>query len=187
MEQRYQLTGHILVSPPQIIDRRFQNSVIVMVNNSPAGSWGIVINKPMIGVAMSTVCANISIAWSGTDMVYAGGPIDPHGLHIIHSGDMVTAASQMIAPDIYVTSDIQFLNMMAQGHKPRRYRFFLGVCTWAPDQLEGEMEGSPPWTPEHRWLTAPVTESLIYDNEDTAQWQAAIDHCASYRIKDWMA
>lgn len=186
MEQRYQLSGHVLVSPPQIIDRRFQNTVILLASNTPAGSWGLVINKPMMGITMQDVCQRIGIDWQGKDEVFAGGPIDPHGLHIIHTGDMTTTASQQVGSNLYVTSDISFLQAMSQGTRPRQVRFTLGVCTWAPDQLEGEQSGLPPWTPEHRWLTAPGDEELVFSLESEDQWQAAIDHCARHRVKDWM-
>lgn len=187
MEQKYNLAGHILVSPPQIIDRRFQNTVILVCGNNAGGSWGLAINRPMAHATMQDICQRISLPWTNTDPVYVGGPVDPHGLHIIHSSDIVCTESLQVADDIYVTNDVAFLQTIGTGVRPQWMRFTLGVCTWAPDQLEGEMTGQPPWTPEHRWLTAPAESDLIFNSDDSDQWQAAVNHCASYKIRDWMS
>jgi putative AlgH/UPF0301 family transcriptional regulator len=119
---------------------------------------------------------------------HAGGPIDNTGIHILHTPDVVTPLTRHVTPDICVTGDTTLLQGIGDGTMiPNRYRFILGVCTWAPGQLEGEMSGVAPWNKDHQWLTVPANDEIVFDYDDIDQWNAAVDMAAENIVKDWMA
>jgi putative AlgH/UPF0301 family transcriptional regulator len=62
----------------------------------------------------------------------------------------------------------------------------MGLCSWAPGQLEAEILGQHPWPNESSWLTAPATEDIIFGVEGMDQWHEAVNHCAKATVKDWM-
>ena len=81
---------------------------------------------------------------------------------------------------------MQYLLKLSEGRDPGVHRMFVGVCSWAPGQLEGEILGESPWSREHSWLMAPSDKSIIFDYDELEQWQAAVDHCAKHAVRDWM-
>lgn len=180
------LTGQLLIAPPTISDRRFSNAVIYIVNHSESGAWGLALNKPVTGVAVNTIMQRLKFPIVMNGEIHAGGPVDNTTVHFLHSDDVISADTIVNDNGICTSGDMAFIDRLMHNYLPKKYRVFLGACTWAPGQLEGEMSGQAPWTMEHRWLTAPAMSSVIFDFEGMEQWNAAVDLAARSAVKDWM-
>jgi putative AlgH/UPF0301 family transcriptional regulator len=64
---------------------------------------------------------------------------------------------------------------LSMGDQPSYWRMFTGVASWAPGQLEAELEAQPPFRKEHSWLIAEPNDELLFENDSDTQWQAAVD------------
>ena len=180
------LTGKLLVAPPNVMDRRFNNTVIYVCKNSPTGSWGVVLNKPIEDVSIKTIMDKIGYDIKMDGIIHAGGPVDHTTLHFLHTPDILSTDSIVNENGICVSGDEQFVDHLLNDRIPRRYRVLLGACTWGPSQLEGEIMGQEPWTPEHSWLIAPANPAIVFGLDGMDQWHAAVDLAARSAVSEWM-
>jgi len=178
--------GYMLVAPPKIGDRRFANTVIYIINHSPAGAWGIITNKPILNVNVKQVFEKIGMECDIDGVIHAGGPVNNQSIHLLHSPEVKGPETQEVSPGISVSNDLNFLMHISKGFVPKKFKAFLGACSWAPGQLEGELIGVKPWSPEHSWLYAPADPTIIFGLTGIEQWQAAVEKTAKVAIKDWM-
>ena len=179
------ITGKLLVSPPNIIDRRFANTVIYIVEHSEAGAWGLVLNKSS-NVDTRTVLQKLHLDVDIEGMIHAGGPVDGGSLNFLHTHDVLSSETYMNPNGICISNDMEFICKLCDGAMPKQHRVFAGRCMWAPGQLEGELAGSYPWSPEHSWMVIPAIPELIFGSDDMSQWQDAVNHCARLTVSNWM-
>jgi putative transcriptional regulator len=145
------------------------------------------LNKPS-NTANRTVLQRINIDVPDlTGDTYAGGPVNNASVHFLHTAEVLSMET-LVGPHggICSSGDTGFLAEILQGNIPRRFRMFVGLCSWAPGQLEGELTGTPPWTKDHSWLIAPASEEIVFDYNGMEQWSAAVEYCAQHTVKDWM-
>lgn len=177
-------TGHLLVAPPKMMDKRFSNTVVYIVNHTAAGAWGLVVNKPG-NLTNKDLLGQIGIDLDLVGIAHAGGPMNTNSIHFLHTPEIVSAGT--FPGNIYASGDMEFIQRLQVGPTPKQFRMFVGSCSWAPGQLELEVMGESPWRPEYSWLTVPATPELVFYGDEMQQWQQAVDACATNVIKDWMA
>lgn len=183
MNQNY--AGKILVSPPNIIDRRFANTVIYIAEHNDTGSWGLIINKASnIPASKIMERAGLDVTLGGT--VHLGGPMELQKLVLFHSADVISSETLMSPSGICVSNDMEFIAKLIDGERPRYIKAVIGVCTWGPGQLEGEIAGLPPWRPEHSWLIGEPDIETVFELDDLDLWTECVHHCAKSIVKDWM-
>ena len=183
METNY-FTGQLLVAPPKMVDKRFSNSVIYIVNHTASGAWGLVINKAG-NLSNKELLSQIGIDLDLHGIAHAGGPMNTNSIHFLHTPDITSAGT--FPGNVYASGDMEFIDRLRIGDRPEQYRMFVGSCSWAPGQLEMEVYGQSPWRPEHSWLIVPATPELVFIGDDMFQWQQCLDACATNVVKDWMA
>lgn len=181
------LTGQLIVAPPKIVDRRFNNTVIYINSHTPAGAWGLVINKPITGMSNKDILERVSITLDLPGEVHAGGPVNSTSLHFLHTPDICTMESQHGGTGLAVSSDMGFVNLLIDGNLPKKYRLILGACSWGPGQLEGELAGVEPWSKEHSWLIAPIDNDIMFNLTGMDLWRASVELSAKSAVSEWMS
>jgi putative transcriptional regulator len=175
--------GDILIAPPGLPDSRFSETVIYLWEHSLKGSAGVVLNRPSTNT-IQEVCSDV-VEHIGSHCLYWGGPVLPNIVFMLHSAEWSTVKTQIIDPQIAVTSDSEMFLRVSEL-QPMYWRAFFGHSGWAPGQLEGELRGQEPWRSEQSWLVwhEPPAEWLFECPEDD-MWQSAIDHCRSQEVASW--
>src|SRR5271165_3647983 len=84
------LAGQLLVAAPSMGDPRFERTVILIIQHSPSGALGIVINKPIGETSIARVFE--ALGQKGSDVagdvrVFSGGPVQPEVGFVVHSAD----------------------------------------------------------------------------------------------------
>lgn len=176
------LIGQLLIAQPANQDSHFSKSVVLIAQHSITGAWGVVVNKPAKNVNMSNIMNAANIEYSGNEMVYTGGPVEPARVQVIHTMDWFSSGTLKITEHIGITGDLSILAAINAGEGPKLYRAGVGLAVWSAGQLEGEQSGLDPWTPNHRWLTTPATVELCLTGSGEEQWQRAIDTCVNNKI-----
>jgi len=180
------LTGQLLVAPPKILDRRFNNTVIYINSHTSTGAWGMVINKPIVSVTNTDILKRVNIELDLPGEVHAGGPINSTSLHFLHTPDVSTMETRHSGTGLCVSSDMGFISELMAGNIPKQYRLILGTCSWAPGQLEGEISGQEPWNKEHSWLVAPADHEVLFGLTGMDLWRASVELSARSAVSDWM-
>ncbi len=162
------LSGHFLISTPQMPDPRFQEQVIYLCAHNDEGAMGLVINNPHREISMLEVlsCTNIPLPSTQLPPVYKGGPVEVDSGFILYSSDYRADHALEITPKVSLSRDSSLLMDISRGLGPRNYLFLLGYAGWGAGQLELELM-------DNSWLTVPADIEVLFNTPDEFKWKKA--------------
>jgi putative transcriptional regulator len=158
------LRGHVLIAAPVLLDPNFRRTVVLILEHTPEGAVGLVLNRPselVAGEAVPELCGLVG----GADRVWVGGPVQPQA--VIAMAEYTDGAPQErsvvgpIAP-LEVESDLD-----AAAAHVSRVRVFAGYAGWGEGQLDGELE-------EDAWFTAPALPGDVFTDDHPTLWNRVL-------------
>ena len=165
------LVGKLLIALPGMTDERFAQTVIYICAHSSNGAMGIVINKPIPGLAFSEVMKQLDIETkpSAADLpILYGGPVGTGRGFVLHSGDYESSDSTLpVSGDISLTATLDILRAIADGRGPKHALFALGYAGWSAGQVESEFQ-------TNGWLHCEADPGLVFGVSPDAKWRAAL-------------
>ena len=179
----------LLIAPPTIPDHRFRKTVLMLTHNHDGGSFALCLNKPSRYVC-NDIIKDLEIA-GDIDLqipLYWGGPVSPGTVWMLHTSEwQLEDRTVEITEDWSMTSHESMFACLADGDCPRQFRMVFGFCSWAPQQLEAELRGMPPWHPNHSWLIAanPGAEWLFEQPVENL-WENATTLCSHQAVDRWL-
>lgn len=173
-----ELVGSLLIAPPSVRGNFWQKSVVLLTEHHRQGSVGLYLNK----VSKMTIKEfakqnNVMLDISG--FLHIGGPVNVQALTLLHTNEWSCGNTMRINEEFSISSSPEILTNMAMGFVPKKWRMFVGLCGWAPTQLENEIKGNPPFHPKNSWVIASATEKLVFDLEGQTQWTESIEQAGS--------
>ena len=162
------LQGKMLVAKPSMPDRRFAQTVILMVRHDPKGAFGLVVNRPLGTVEIQDKAAGAKGGKSVQWPAFAGGPVEPNRAFVIHSTDYRLDATVPVAKGLAVTADRQILAHIVAGKGPKTLLYVVGYSGWGKGQLEDEMRRND-W-----YVTAADARIVFGPEEPAAKWEKAV-------------
>lgn len=136
---------------------------------------GLIINKPTdrdIGYLLSA-----GSEWGRP--VMRGGPVQSSGLILLHSSEWRsknTFPTRSI-DGVCLTSDQSMLKRLVDGDQPRHWQLIMGLCVWAPGQLEREI-GAGFWMVDpESWTAEQLTQLPKRD-----PWRRVIERSAEVLV-----
>ena len=165
------LAPGLLLAMPQLADPNFSRAVVLMIEHSEQGSFGLVINHPS-PIKATELLESLEMSWRGEDsaVVWAGGPVSPSTGWVLH--EPIGAATPGEAGTIEITSTISLstspdrLRAIASS-PPRNVRLLLGYSGWGPGQLAQEMARGA-------WLHTAADQRLVFETPADEMWEAAM-------------
>ncbi len=132
------LNGKLLIASPTMQDY-FHRTVILMVEHSDEGAFGLVLNRPSettVGEASPELADLIGEG----HLLHVGGPVQPNA---------VTAIGEHHDPDEATKLIVGTVGMVDLDDPPElsRLRVFAGYAGWGAGQLDGELE-------QEAWIVA---------------------------------
>ncbi len=161
-------TPFYLAALPQLEDEEFSRAVILVLEHTEEGAFGVILNKPFLsGETLPTqVVAEIKDVTGETvqefeQPLYRGGPLREETIFTIHSWSQGTNPGTEFAPGLYVTSDPElFQDILTQSAESGIQKsFFLGCSNWEAGQLDAELRGGS-------WLMIPFTQDFLFREGD---------------------
>ncbi|MBX3155793.1 MAG: YqgE/AlgH family protein [Deltaproteobacteria bacterium] len=170
MVESANLAPGLLLAMPQLSDPNFSRSVVLMIEHSKNGSFGLVINHPS-PIKASELLDSLEMSWRGEDsaVVWAGGPVSPSTGWVLHEPVVVAEPGPgtiAITSRISLSTSPERLRAIA-NQPPRNIRLLLGYSGWGPGQLEAEMSRGA-------WLHASADPELVFDTPADAMWSSAM-------------
>ncbi|MFO1506319.1 MAG: YqgE/AlgH family protein [Lysobacterales bacterium] len=163
------LTNQFLIAMPALRDPNFARGVTFLCQHGEDGAMGLLINR-LSEYRLGDVLAQMNLASELTGVidspVLIGGPMQPERGFVLHSPEGEWESSFRISDHVSVTTSRDILVAMAAGHGPEHALVALGYSSWSPGQLERELR-------ENAWLTAPSSESLLFEVPLESRWEAA--------------
>ena len=187
MTQAVQPTD-LLISPPNIPDPRFRNSVLMITHHAEAGSFALCVNRAA-GYTLDEILADseLKITDAPKFPVYWGGPVSANSLWMMHSVDWVVEGTVMVSSRWAMTSTRQMFAQLALGDVPRHFRIVMGYCSWSAGQLDMELNGLGPWKKDQSWLVANnLGPEWLFDQDPEDLWSAATTLCSHQAVDSWL-
>jgi len=164
-----------LVANKTMRDSRFKNTVIVMLDNDEEGAWGLVINKPLASVPLSSLIhksRNTTVKekklFNVKIPIYWGGPVNENKILILHSQEYKNETTKNFK-NLSISSDYKTLLEIADNKGPKNKLVILGVSSWGDGQLEGEME-------RDGWILSEINTDLIFEEDNLKKWINALNN-----------
>ena len=162
--------GTLLLAVPQMLDPNFMHSVVLMVEHTSEGAYGLVVNRPS-ALTIGQVLAEHPMLSDLAFPVHFGGPVGrDSAFHLLHQVPDDLPGSMEIAEGTYLGGDLDSLGelLCRQGDHEGDVRAVLGYSGWGSGQLDFELEAGS-------WLPAPSAPELVFsDLEPEEAWRAAV-------------
>jgi len=162
------LAGQLLLALPGIGDPRFAHAVIALCIHRPEGSMGVGVGRTLPGLGLHALLKQLDIApGAAPDVaIHAGGPVEPQRGFVLHSADWRGEDTLAVSPALAMTSTLDVLRAIAEGHGPDRWLVALGYAGWGEDQLDEELRQSG-------WHTVPAADELVFEAPAAERWARA--------------
>jgi putative transcriptional regulator len=144
------LSGKLLIASPSMPDY-FHRTVILVVEHSEDGAFGLVLNRPSettVGEASPELAELIG----DEHILHVGGPVQPNAVTAVGDYPDPTDATKLIVGTV---------GMVDLDDPPElsRVRVFAGYAGWAAGQLDGEME-------QEAWINEDAHPDDLFAEDD---------------------
>lgn len=162
--------GNLLIASAHIQDPRFYHAVVLILQHTKDGTFGIMVNHPL---ATEKIAALLAAAGDddktveGTIPVFSGGPVQPEMGFVVHSADYHTADTMPVDGKVAMTASKEALKDIGHGKGPKKCFFAFGYAGWGAGQLEGEIA-------RNDWFTASEDSALVFDDDRDTVWDKAL-------------
>jgi putative transcriptional regulator len=125
------LGGQLLIAAPSMGDY-FHRTVILVVEHSEQGAFGLVLNRPS-ETSVGEAAPELGELIGAEHLLHVGGPVQPNA---------VTAIGEHVDPGDSTKQIVGAVGMVDLDQPPdlSRVRVFAGYAGWGPEQLDGELE-----------------------------------------------
>jgi putative transcriptional regulator len=164
-------TPLFLVAMPQVADPFFYRSVVLLLEHSEEGSFGLVVNR-MTELPLSAILEELGLERQSQDDTFAffGGPVHPSvGTALFRNGTAEADPGQTldVGDGVRLSQDIRVLRRIAET-PTLRFRLVLGSAGWVSGQLESELR-------RNDWLIAPFDANLLFTTANQEMWERALE------------
>jgi putative transcriptional regulator len=179
---RASLAGHFLIADLDLADPPFYRSVVLVLDHSDTGAFGLVVNRPL-GLTAAQIVLDPSVEVEfperrGKIPLYGGGPVETQAVFCLHSGlpeAYRSAAVREVQPGLYFEPSFPALQPYVSGQAPELppddapvIRLFLGYAGWGEGQLENELD-------QEAWQVIEARSSLVFQTPPQDIWKKAME------------
>ncbi len=176
------LTGKLLLADLDLKDPHFLKSVVLVVEHSADGAFGLVVNRSL-GLTADQIVDEHNRAVKfplrrGKIPLYGGGPVENQAVFTLHTGldsGSCSPAVREVAPGLFFEPSFPAVRDYVSGVSPEyppddlpTVRLYLGYAGWGEGQLEEEMS-------EGAWHVVPAEANLVLRTPPTEMWQRAME------------
>ena len=165
------LAPTLLLAMPQLRDKNFVRSVVLLCEYGAKGALGFVVNRPTDLRAADAVELEPPVHGDSGLMLWTGGPVEPQRGFLLLGDDPQVDDSERISDGFHLTASVAVLRRLLESDPAelagQRCRLLLGYAGWAPGQLDSELAASA-------WLTVPPDADLVFDTPPEQMWERAI-------------
>jgi putative transcriptional regulator len=158
------LKGSLLIAAPTLLDPNFRRTVVLLLEHTPEGAIGVVLNRPSDTEAREAV-PDLRAVLTDDDPIFLGGPVQPDTV-IALADHLDPVEDEAICGSI---ASLEFEDDPDQLHQAvSRARVFAGYAGWGTGQLEGEID-------EEAWFTEIAQPGDVFSAEPERLWSAVLE------------
>lgn len=152
----------LLVAAEGMADPRFRQSVVLVTRHGRSSeSVGVIVNRAT-DVSLDRLFPQLKPALR--HRLHYGGPVAPGKIVFLVRSKAAPVAAIAMAEHLFLSSDGGSLKQLLAAPTPAtRLRVFNGFASWAPDQLEGEIDRGD-------WYLLPVDADVLFSDPLDEMW-----------------
>ena len=125
------LAGQLLIAAPSMGDY-FHRTVILVVEHSEQGAFGLVLNRPS-DATVGEAAPELGELIGEEHILHIGGPVQPNAVTAVGEHQDPGEATKLIVGPVGMVD-------LDEPPSLSRVRVFAGYAGWGPEQLDGELE-----------------------------------------------
>ena len=145
--------GQFLIASPHLRDENFVKTVILLIQHTDQGAFGVVINRPTAKTVEQLWDEVGPSHCDSQQPLYMGGPV-PGPLMAVHTDRSLAELDAM--PEVFLAVKKEDLDELVR-QKRHPFKIFVGHAGWGAGQLEMELK-------EGAWFTLPATAEAVFDH-----------------------
>jgi putative transcriptional regulator len=156
--------GQLLIAGPALLDPNFWRTVVLVVEHSDDGAFGLVLNRPSETTVGEAVPEITELADSD-EILFIGGPVQPSAVIVLGRFEDPGDAVLLAFDDVGV---------LGAGPSPEELsagliaaRAFVGHAGWGPGQLDDELERGD-------WILDTARLEDAFCSEPEALWSSVL-------------
>lgn len=164
-----ELTGSLLVATPILSDPNFGRTVVLVVENAPSGTLGVVLNRPT-QVRVADVLEPWGELTSGPQVMFQGGPVALDSALAV-GGVLAQSDDEPLGWRRISDERVAGLGLVDLDAPPQvlagelgSLRIFAGYAGWGAGQLEGEIE-------EGSWYVVEAEHNDPFTSDPDRLWR----------------
>lgn len=154
----------MLIASPSLRDPNFHRTVVLMVEHSPTGAVGLILNR-ITEYSVAQVCKHLPEANGHDQKIFQGGPVQTDHLLALHREESL--GGQRVVAEVCLVGGIDDLRQLLTTAAPEAYRCYAGYAGWGEGQLEHELEAEG-------WITCDADAHLVFDVASESLWSEAL-------------
>jgi len=166
--------GKFLVATQNLMDPRFQETVILLIDYNSKGAAGIIINRPT-QVPLTEMLPSVPGLGNKT-VVYYGGPVEGYRMLMLIQSDEKPTESAPVFGNIYVSSSKNTLELLVSANKKeQQYRIYSGYAGWSLGQLDREISRGD-------WLVVIADAQSVFAKKSTEIWRELLRRGSAVQV-----
>ena len=157
--------GRLLVAAPALEDPNFRRTVVLMLEHSPEGALGLVLNRPTPLVSREALPAGLADLMPEDERVFQGGPVQPEAVILLADFEDASKAATIAFGSVGIVDPEG--EVTAHGGV-RAIRAFGGYAGWGAGQLERELA-------EDAWVDAPADAADVFTDDHRGLWSRVLE------------
>jgi putative transcriptional regulator len=125
------LNGKLLIASPSMPDY-FHRTVILIVEHSEQGAFGLVLNRPS-ETTVGEASPELAELVGEEHLIHVGGPVQPNAVTAVGDHPDPAHASKLLVGSVGMVD-------LDDPPELQRLRVYVGYAGWAAGQLDGELE-----------------------------------------------
>jgi putative transcriptional regulator len=132
--------GVFLYAAPGMGDANFAESVVLLIEHTPAGSMGLVINRPT-RVPLQELLPFVKAPAASDLRFHWGGPVQQEAILALVRTNWPSEGARQVLPGVYLTGELADVRAaLALSNPGERLRVFSGYAGWGKGQLAAELQ-----------------------------------------------
>jgi|SRR5579875_557292 len=159
------LKGQLLIAGPRLIDPNFFRTVVLIVEHTQEGAFGLVLNRPS-ETTVGEAVPELETLVDGDEPLFIGGPVQPSTVITLARFDDIGEAAMPAFADIGVLGT-GGPSLEELRDRIRAARAYVGHSGWGPGQLDAELERGD-------WILDPARGEDVFSPAPGELWATVL-------------
>jgi len=156
----------LLVAQPELNSEIFGSAIIFVRPADDGGHIGFIINRPTT-VALRDLFPEDEASKKVAGPLYLGGPEGYNRVFVlVDRGDVAGKDALQMMPGVFLVAEGNAVDRIIAA-EPEHARFFLGLVTWLPGQLDEELDRG-------FWYVDRADPKLILEKKTDGLWEELV-------------